>query len=434
MALKTPRADLESSVANELLAYLGNGEINAVQLAETHTPQFESLDTVTELKTLHFVLSERVQNFVSVLPERLRRISTTTRSQTVQTQGEVRGQIDWKQTLESRAARGYDDPTLFTINTPAVESNTPENRVLKCVLSVLADGIKLLKEVDQPWWKGWDDPSPEWVIRQLEENVYLSRLPSVSEITLSARDLNAARCSRHEFYVDCYELHRLFDDFVNDRYENTDVQKLFVETLVTPASDAKLFELYCVIQYLRRFDTVQGYKIQRIQPGMGAFATFEATNGRVEVYYDRTGPLSFSEQFPDSDSLRQRGTPEPLQRMVLAYEEYQGVVSEFLDKSSNSGLYSGRPDLLAIVYGPNDCIEKITIGEVKYTRSKQTFARGLRELCEYLYFLQHNAEFLYGSNEVNVPEIRGIIFSDGVSTEVGEFDSIKHLTTSMLAD
>ena len=123
-----------------------------------------------------------------------------------------------------------------------------------------------------------------------------------------------------------------------------------------------------------------------------------------------------------------------VQRHAAALEAHDGAVGAFLDTGSQRSFFSGRPDFLVLRYevgSGREGLDEIIIGEVKYTQSASTFSRGLRELLEYIYFARENQEYLFESEVRNV-DVNGLLCTDGVTTRVGEVESIRHLTTADL--
>ena len=86
----------------------------------------------------------------------------------------------------------------------------------------------------------------------LAQNVYLSRIPAPTEISLSPRDLDRACRSRQPLYTEAQRLYQLYDDLLNNRVDTPAVQESLTETLVVPQETHQLFELYCVFGILRR--------------------------------------------------------------------------------------------------------------------------------------------------------------------------------------
>ena len=104
---------------------------------------FTALDIADfdRLKRIHFCLSKQVVEFVRKLPERLRRIKTVTQRESQTSRNEVRGAINWNQTLKLRSTSSYGDRSVFACETPAVAYDIHENRVLKKLLSVIEQTI-----------------------------------------------------------------------------------------------------------------------------------------------------------------------------------------------------------------------------------------------------------------------------------------------------
>lgn len=432
---KTPRQTLEAAVSEQLLTYLGNGSINSAVVAEALSPVEHSIRDYKELKTLHFILSERVAAYVNRLPDRIRSLRTTTTKRTERVHGEVRGEINWKQTLQARSEQGYTDPTVFSIQRPEVEFNTPENCLLKKMISILVEGISLVRDVDQPWWDGWKRTDPEWLNRTLERNIYLDKLPDSAEINLSERDLESARRSRHELYAETYDLYRLYEDFVQDRFERPEVRALFQETLITPASDATLFEVFSLFRYLSQLAAAGDLTLERIRPGMDEVAVLEDEGNKLlKVYYDQTGPLKFFDQYPELEELPAE-TPEVVRRQVRAFQSYRTAVGEFLDRDVSEGYFGGRPDMLLLEFDDEGELARVEVGEIKYTKSSNTFASGLQQLLEYLHLLRTDGEYLLPEDQQpGEVKLAGVLFTDGAETEREKHDLVRHVTTNDLLE
>ncbi|WP_137285479.1 hypothetical protein [Halorussus salinisoli] len=442
---KTSTSRLSSYVTEELITYLGEGALNSAQYAKTIDYSGLEIEDFDRLKKLHFVLYEDVVDYIEMLPERLRRIKTVTNHDDAVVRGEVRGAVDWRQTVQKRANVGYDDPTLFVVNNSEVEYDIPENRVVKKLLAAIAEPLtEDIEAIEQEWRDMWDDRDIVNLQQTLAHNIYLDALPSSDEISLSSRDLTTARRSRHRLYTEGYRLYRLYDDLMNSRFDRQEVRDLLTETLVTPTKDYKLFELFCVFGVIRQLQ--QQYselELRPIKPEMEALAWLDSPNRRVEIYYDQNGPLSFFEAYPDSDELAKLGVPEMVQRQAEAFEAQERAVEDFLSRGSQHTFYSGRPDFLVLVYrkedasGPTDEDEgeltDVLLGEVKYTRSKATFSRGLRELFEYLYFVRENDQYLFGEKAVD-GEVVGILCTDGVNTDTDTSEGVTHITTDNIVN
>ncbi|WP_435317942.1 hypothetical protein [Haloarchaeobius sp. TZWSO28] len=435
---KTPAHELRELVAEELITYLGEGVLNRDQYAESLDYSGIEIEDFDQLKKLHFVLHGDVVEYIDRLPDRLRRIKTITRQQTETVRGEVRGTVNWQQTTRERGSLGYNDPTLFVVSNPEVEYDIPENRVLKKLLSVIAEPLtEDVESVDRDWREQWDDQDIVSLQQTLAHNIYLDSLPAPDEIRVSDRDLETARRSRHRLYSRSYELYQLYEDLMNNRFEKESVRNLLNETLVTPTEDYTLFELFCVFGVMRRLRSrYPGIQLKRIDSSTEMLAELEGPEQRLEVYYDQNGPLKFFELYPSSDELAGKDVPEMIRRHATALEAHGDALEEFLSRGSQHSFYSGRPDFLVLRYTRDDPdsrfrsenLAEAIIGEVKYTRNKSTFSEGLRELMEYIHFARTAEDYLFGTESGSI-DVNGVLCTDGVATNTDSAGIVDHATT-----
>jgi hypothetical protein len=284
----------------------------------------------------------------------------------------------------------------------------------------------------------WDDADIIDLQRTLERNVYLDQLPSADTIEITDQDLATARRSRHRLYSKGAELYRLYEDLLNDRYDQADVQELLRETIVTPTEDHVLFELFCVLSEIRRLRRDHDeLALQRIEPGMDEIALMENDQRRVAVYYDQGGPLDFFTAHFDAADLRQDwDVPKPMIRRAEALERHESLVESFLESGKQHSYYSGRPDLIVLEYnkaGDDKRLHRVRLGEIKYTRSESTFATGLRELLEYVHFAQEDGQEGYVfDDQLAADDVEAILFTDDVETTVDAVDGVEHRRTTAL--
>ena len=104
-------------------------------------------------------------------------------------------------------------------------------------------------------------------------------------------------------------------------------------------------------------------------------------------------------------------------RRGKALLKYREVVEELFGEDKHS-FYSGRPDIIFEHYDGNSGIEKVEVGEVKYTDKKQTFKQGLEELIEYMYYARKGSEYLKEENKVEgVLVVDDVECFDGLNNE-----------------
>ena len=75
-------------------------------------------DDLLTLKTAHFLLSDEVRKLIVILPQLIRNLAHSTKKETKIINGNVKGKIDWSQTIKERLLRGFDDKTLFVCQPP----------------------------------------------------------------------------------------------------------------------------------------------------------------------------------------------------------------------------------------------------------------------------------------------------------------------------
>lgn len=436
---KTDPGELSRLVTPELITYLGAGELNPNRLAESIDYSGLRITDLDQLKQLHFALYHEVVDYIERLQERLRRVKIEHRREQETTHGEVRGPINWQQTLQQRPQTG--DPALFVISNPEIELNIPENRVVKKLVATIAEPLTVdIEGTDREWRNKWEDTDIVELQRTLEHNVYLDQLPDAREIQVTDRDLAKARRSRHRLYSKGAELYRLYDDLLNDRYQQDKVRSLLRETIVTPTKDHDLFELFCLFAHVRHLRSkYPGLTLQRIEPGMDEIALLNGDDRRISIYYDQGGPLEFFEELLRSETLkREWNVPRPIIRHTKALEDHESLIESFLAEGKNHSYYNGRPDLVVTEYTKRrdgERLDKTWLGEIKYTQSSSTFSTGLRELMEYVYLAREQGldQYLF-DDQLKSENVNGIIFTDGVSTETDTVGSVDHRETSALRE
>jgi len=228
---------------------------------------------------------------------------------------------------------------------------------------------------------------------------------------------------------------------MNNRFTRDPVRELLSETLVVPDQDHKLFELFCVFGILKKLRSLySGLQMQQIDSNSSVLAAFDGPEQYVEVYYDQNGPLRFFEEYPSAENLDDPAIPDMLYRHRVALDSYENSLNSFLEKGTQHSFFNGRPDLLILRYqksegdsNGNKNLSEVLISEIKYTQSTATFSQGLRQLFEYMYFVQSSEGYVFNIGEDN-PRVTGVLCTDGVDTETSSTDEITHLTTQSLLD
>jgi len=419
---------LVDATTEELATYLRSGAINPRALTQSLDYEGLDIDDWDRIKRIHFCLSEDVHNFISKLPERVRRIKTENQREHVDTQGEVRGSINWSGTLRTWSDSGYADKSRFVCDTPYTEYDIAENRVLKRLLwhvhrTVTTD----LRGVEYDWRRQyWTDDQIDHFDRLYKQNVHLNRIAPGQQISVTDQDLTAARRSRLDLYTEAYELLDRYQRLQSDRFD-PDITKLLTETLFIPASTPTLFELFCIFRILRYLnDEIPGVQLHPIAGETTALAQLETEDRRIEVYHDQNGAINFHEPLDSTVAP----THPTFKRYQDALVDYTNALRGLTGSDQDPVLYRGRPDIVIEIYdtsSPDDDLVAVLLGEVKYSSAAQTFRQGLEELATYRRFAYHD-DYLIDNPDLPVTSL---LITNGYST-AGTADELIHLNGSEL--
>ena len=419
---------LVDATTEELATYLRSGAINPRVLTQSLDYEGLDIDDWDRIKRIHYCLSEDVHNFINKLPERARRIKTENQREHVDTQGEVRGSINWSGTLRTWADSGYADRSRFVCDTPYTEYDIAENRVLKRLLWQIHRTVTTdLRGVDYDWRRQyWTDDQIDRFNRIYQQNVHLNRIADGPQISVTDQDLTAARRSRLDLYTETYDLFDRFQRLQADRFD-PDITKLLTETLIVPASLPTLFELFCIFRIFRYLNNENpGIQLHPIGDDSTALALLKNETRHIEIYHDQNGAIEFHETL-DPDVVPDHPT---FKRYQDALVDYTDALRGLTGTDQDPVLYSGRPDIIIEVYDANALDEKLVsvlIGEVKYTSAAQTFRQGLKELATYRQFAYHD-DYLVDNPDIPVTSL---LITNGYST-TGTTDGIAHLNGSEL--
>jgi len=421
--------ELVNATSEELGTYLRSGALNTNAL--TRSLDYEGLDIEDweRIKRIHFCLADDVHDFISALPDRVRRIKTEHQRENIHTQGEVRGSINWSATLRTRSETGYADRSRFICNAPYTEYDIAENRVLKRLLwhihRTVADE---LQSVEYDWRHDfWTDDQLASFDRLYKQNVHLNRIKDGPTISVSGQDMTTARQSRLPLYTEAYDLYDTFQRLQAETLDS-DITELLADTLVVPSDTPTLFELFCcfrLIRILNRYNP--GFSLKPIDGESSALAHLESDDTRIEIHHDSTGNLSFHEPL---DATR-RPAHSQYARYHDALIDYSNTLESLTGGPHDPVLYSGRPDVIIEIYDTtsDERLVSTLLGEVKHSDATQTFKQGLEELLTYRRFATNNG-YLIDNPDIT---LTSLLITNGVTTS-GTSDEVTHLNGIDLLD
>ena len=382
------RDELEDAILEELLTYLQSGNLNTEVVTDAIVSTELGISEWERLQRLHFCLAPPIVEFCESVWDDLRGVKTVTDRERNEIRGAIQGQIDWGQTIQTRAETGFSDRSKFVCSAPVSEYDIPENRVLKRLLWEVERTADVLRDIDQPWRRTrWDDTELDRLQRRYRRNINISRMPPGEDCRMTGRDLTAARQARTEMYRTAARWLAVLQKLRDEEYADPDVQTILSDSLVLPATDARLLELYTTFQVIEALqEVVPKLSLQPIESGESPVAKLadEEDSIWLNVYHDQTGNLTFHEPLPEGVESRLPADPSYFRDHVASQVAYKQAVGRMSDSSPRLALYNGRPDVVVeIRTSRDDDPIAVILGEVKQTARQNTFREGLKELIGY---------------------------------------------------
>ncbi len=410
---KTSETKLVEGAREGLTAYLKQGKLNKSDLDDKLDLEGLEINDFERLKRIHFVLSEDVVEFIEQLPDHLRNVKTESRRERKVSRGEIKGRINWGRTFKERYMQNHNDRSIFVTQNPNIEYDIPENLVLKKLLGIVYEVItRDLKNIDYDWREeSWSDQTIESLERIFNRNVHIDRIKDADQIDLSSRDLQAAKDSRKDVYRQAHKHYRVYQKIMNDQFDDNEVDELFDNTMIIPDKPT-LFELYTIFNLIKSFES-KDWELRTIDRSSDPLARLERDNLEIKIFHDSEGSLEFKETL----GMNPGGKNKFIQKSNEINEVLGAAKEELISGNKEYLLYNGRPDII-IEYWEKEELKKVVIGEIKYTGSKETFAKGLEQLIEYMKFGRKEGNYL----EKNSLDLKGVIIADDVTKDTDRFD------------
>ncbi|WP_255170055.1 hypothetical protein [Natrononativus amylolyticus] len=428
---RTPLDHLLEEIAHQFSVYLSKG-VAADSVFQNIDPDL-NINNLDDLLEIHFILSGSllprgvdsrppetpigIQDFLSLLPQRIRHLRTTTAREIRMFDGEVRGRIDWNETIKQRYYSGSIDDTRFACQLAEETASIPENLVLWELLNSISNSYKTATSIIEnhneiDWFQSWEDDGR--LVSYLDDarsNVHLSELDADRQTlgTVSDRTIRNVLESREELYREAAILLQRYRNLMDHDIDPTEAKQLLGRQLLHPAESDTwgkddtpvFFELYWIYKLLDTYDAAQRNLVTN---GTHCIAAWEFQGARYELYHDWNGGnrFDFGESYGDREpDLSFSGEDRYLARtarwLTLRESERKGVFGKSASRKKER-----RPDFVLLRFD-DDTVTDIAIGEVKYTRKASTAANGLEELYRYLLFARasNGNEFPYFVTEVD---------------------------------
>ncbi len=429
---KKPDArQLLEEIKNELVNYLRQGKINVNPFLEKLAIN-QKIQNIHQLLRYHFVLLPGIISFIRDLPVAIRRLKKSTQFSETRTLGQIHGRVNWQKTFYLNNAVYGNELVEFIVGEKKKDFDIPENRVLKQFLSEIINILEELKsnfeKETYSWLKDWfgSPVSSPHELNQYErfkklfyKNIYLRRIPREEE-QIPSDILRKVRQSRQKIYRDAAvyleELYALKKEIPSPEL----LVDLLTETFITNEEEdtATLFELYWCIKIIQRFEGVTLAPYTKSQSIVAEWDhSFNGILYHFKLYHNDTAGFVFPHDIPTGEltEIHNSNQLKFIQKSMDVIEHWRNFKSKIFRKETIAK--SGRPDFI-IIGTPTggNYLESglIILGEVKYSSNPDYVISGLRQLLEYVEFIEDSK----GSN-INMflkecykqYQIRGILMS-----------------------
>ena len=432
---KTEASVLLEEICDEFRGYLRSGKICLDSFYKKIDPTL-NINDIDRLLRIHFVLTEDrngekgVINFVKDIPKHLRRIKTSVQKRPDIFEDEIKGRINWQTTFIERNKKNPKNKNLFVCDRIDRNYDISENLVLKKILSeiysIVYYDLKPAIDNNYLWIKDWsEDKQLKHTLKNVFfKNIYIRRIKSAEEISLSDRTINKVMNSRKKIYRDAAKLLARYRKLMNYDLHSEEAKELLRNTFIQPERTEVLFELYWIFKIIQEFQKKAGdVRFNIIDGTNNIVAYWEDEKFRYRIFHNSIGSLQFWE------SLKEAAIPKDdgfFVRESIALKKWEILSEEFFNLNKLDSLWGGRPDIILEISNiQSNKIFKVLIGEVKYTDNINYAAEGLRELLEYVSLVKEKQMYLLKKEEIfKSDNVIGYLFVDKVDYKSNRLDNI----------
>lgn len=273
----------------QLYLFKGNISLNDNEIENL----FElSHDDLIILKSVHFLLSDEVRDLIRILPQLVRNLSHSTRKEREIMRGNIRGRIDWGQTLKERMSEGFDDKSLFVCSPPSKYYDLEENQLLKFILKRIIYLKRNYVNFIQPQNFNLEkiDENKDWytivndnyqISSKILRKVYFN---DISDAEIKSKHLRRCLKNRNIHYHKAARAYQLYESlFISNDKEA--LQDLLNRRIIKTADGDKLYEIYVFFNLVKSLP-VEKHKL--------LFSTNDYSTGcligdvKITVHYQKT--------------------------------------------------------------------------------------------------------------------------------------------------
>ena len=322
---------------------------------DTFLGQTERIEAITGLsdqelhllEAVHFLLSEEVTGFLSLIPNLMRNLSHSTHKEVVECRSIIRGRIDWSLTFKERFGGGYNDPSLFMCKPASKMYDLPENQLLKFLINTISNlSYNVISKLD-PSETLDPQTTDKWFARFYKERLITKKVLGhayFQSITLpnsvTSKMLIKSVKNRNKIYKEVVNSYKLYEDiFINENSQK--LEEIIKKQILEPLNDDKLFEIYVLFKVLDLFKNKEKLEFGLLKPNEnGYLAEYKNEKHPIKIYYQHT-PDNMRINSNYKDILNQVRIPDIILEIGETNPQYIIIEVKRLStpKSIRGGLY-----------------------------------------------------------------------------------------------
>lgn len=397
-------------IEKELIIYLKGGKLSI-------NPYLKDLnlniDNLEKLLKIHFLLDEEVLSYIKSLKINIRRLNTSINKEEILTKGNIRGNILWHKSIIKRYNINPKDYSIFICKENFKNHIAKENIVLNELLKIL---YEIVNETSDLIYDNYNLDKEDLLknINVYKKNIYLSK---IEEKYITDKMINSVINSRNKFYSQSAKLLKRYKKIIN--LDEDEVENLFKRTFIDILNDWTLFELYWIVRIIK--ENTKNAKLYILDDKNTKVAEWGDNENIYTIYHNSTGSneISFKvdlEEICDIENI-------VINKRREIINETNNIAKKIFPniRERYSKVFNGRPDILIEIRNINDKkLNKVVIGEVKYTKDTNNIIQGIKELLEYIKFIKYkqNNKYEYFS-ELDIDlEVEGLLLSENLILKI----------------
>lgn len=374
--------ELIDEISGYLHIYLKSGRLHLNSFVKKLNT---NVTNIQQLLLIRLLLKEETKSFVCELPTLLKYFKTTTHFVRNTNYGEVRGEIDWEQTINKRLNTNYKDTLLYVTTESNRSYDTSENLVLKKLLTILYqltyenNYIQGFEQTE--WFNDWK-ALKRHIEKALRENIYIQRVP---ERFVSERMIRKTSTHRYPLYRRAAFILEEYYRIMRGDYTESELRQLLKETFILPNNKDVLFELYWIIKIIKQ--NTGNSQLYLLDGQENLVASWNTSGYRYYIYHDSTGSTDLKFNIMETELAN---SDHPYTEQTYQSFQKANELSKLLfDQKPQRIFRQGRPDfIIEIRKEDTGKLVHLIIGEVKNTSDRNYAMRGMRELLDYIYLVQ----------------------------------------------